>query len=745
MRAPGKRQPGLRPAAARAGLSIVLLSLVIGCTQLDQLRRPVSAENRVAELIKRDPSPAATSQTADGQTAQAPQGPEGTLINGGSGQRAQPVRVFGQDAPPSTQPTRAQIRPTGGQLVVNFENADLREVVRLILGETLGVNYLFDPRVSGQVSLETTRPLDADALLAVLETVLGLNGAALIATDDDTGVLYRIVPLSDALLSDIRPVVAPAPVDTGAGYQVRVAPLAFLPASEMAEILRPFLPDGGILRIDEERNLLILAGSGPDIRRAVETIAVFDVDVLRGKSVGVFPVENTRAETLVPELRRIFGERSDPAGGPDTGFVTFEAIERMNAVLVISPRSTYLRQAEEWIERLDQGGEAGRGLYVYPVQHGKASDLARVLNGLYGGATGIPAETAAADTAPSALSALAPGDLAPLGSTAGTEPSPAPPFTADQPAAAAEGARFIADEVNNALLILATAEEYRRISAALRKLDIEPVQVLIEATVAEVTLTDALRFGVQFFLEDEILGINVASQLTRGESVGGVSPQLPGYQLSLGSPIKVILDALDGVTDVNVISSPHLMVLDNQTAELNVGAEVPVARQQRQGTNEDDSLINTIEFRDTGVILRVTPRVNNAGSVSMDIEQEVSSVASQDAETLTPTFTTRRFTSKVLAQDGATVVLGGLFQDQSTRTKSGIPVLQDAPLVGALFGSRGLENTRTELLVMITPRIVRGAADAENAARDLQTTFQRAIQGAERDTPLRRSGSLIMQ
>ncbi|MCI4662059.1 MAG: type II secretion system secretin GspD [Neomegalonema sp.] len=734
-----------RSRRALIAIGALILAGLSGCTS-----GPLSTESRLAALLERDPAPIDQTRLRD-----APPSPTTIGEAGPSAPAPEAVRVYGEDTlgglAPSTRP-RVEVSAVGGDLVVNFENADLREVVRLILGETLRANYLFDPRVSGTVSLETTRPLDADALLSVLETVLALNGAALIATTDENGVLYRIVPISEALLSEIAPVVAPAPVDTGASYQVRVAPLQYLAASEMAEILRPFLPDGGILRVDANRNLLMLAGSGPDIRRAVEIISVFDVDVLKGRSIGLFPVENVRAGELVNELQIIFdggtvrgqaSQRGEALGG----LVTLRAIERINAVMVVTSRSAYLREAEKWIGRLDQGGAGGRNLYVYPVQHGKAADLAAVLSGLYGNASAAPSPSPRSVSEQTASSAPSSADpLAPLGLPAASETGiSAEPVLAQSADAAQGGARFIADEVNNAVLIQANRGDYRQISAALRKLDRQPVQVLIEASVAEVTLTDSLRFGVQFYLENEIFNVNAASQLTRGDTAGVISASLPGYQLSIGSPIKVILDALDGVTDVNVISSPHLLVLDNQTAELNVGAEVPIARQQRQGINADDTLINTIEFRETGVTLRVTPRVNNAGTVTMEVEQEVSAVQASDVETLTPTITTRRFSSRVLAKDGATVVLGGLFQDSTSRTRSGLPVLQDIPVFGALFGSKGLENSRTELLVMITPRILRNSEDAEQAARELQIKLQETIQRVQGDTALRRVRSLAAQ
>ena len=280
--------------------------------------------------------------------------------------------------------------------------------------------------------------------------------------------------------------------------------------------------------------------------------------------------------------------------------------------------------------------------------------------------------------------------------------------------------RIIADTEHNAIIVVATQQAYRMIEATLRQLDTVPLQVLIQATLVEVTLTDDLAFGVRYFLQS-----GRRSLLIEALPVG-----TPTFSYAFSSAnFARSLQALAAITDLRLVSSPELLVLDNQTAEIQVGDQVPVATRQEQSVTDGQApVINSIQFRDTGVILRVTPRVNAGGLVSLDIEQEVSDVAPSTTPTVTPTIFQRSIRSTVAVNSGETVALGGLISDSTRNTQTGVPLLMKIPILGALFRSTEEKIRRTELIVLLTPTVVRNAAEAKIITAEMRRRMERVHQ-----------------
>lgn len=620
----------------------------------------------------------------------------------------------------------------GGNVILNFAGANIQDVVRTVLGTTLKLNYVMHPKVTGKVTVQTSRPLSRDAVLPTLESILRLHGVVLVKS----GNVYKVLPVSEAPAGSIRPRLGASPRRSGGAFGVQIVPLAFVSANEMERILKPFAPAGGILRVDSVRNLLMLAGTRGELANLLEIVEIFDVDWLAGRSVALFPLQTAEAKSVIKDLEQVFGADAD---GPLAGLVRFVAIERLNAILTISARSDYLDRAEEWIERFDTGLESGdRKLHVYHVQNSRANDLADILNRIFGdrddaakSGSGPARRVAASTTAQPVAPASTPAVTTPAGQAARTTAPPAraataratAPATPDDGAAStgAKALRIIADEKNNALVILATPREYRAVLAAVRKLDIAPLQVLIEATIAEVRLNDTLRYGLQWFFKRGGSTFSLSNLAS-----GAVASTFPGFSYAFADrDINVVLDALTSITDVNVISSPQIMVLDNQTATLQVGDQVPVSTQQTVDVTNVNSQINTIQFRDTGVILEVTPRVNASGLVQMDISQEVSDVTATTSSTLnSPTIQQRKIKSTVAVQSGETIALGGMIKDRKSKSKSGVPLLSDIPILGALFSTTTDTDTRTELLVLITPRVVRNQAEARRVTDELRSRLR---------------------
>ena len=611
----------------------------------------------------------------------------------------------------------------------------------MVLEAALGANYVIDPTVGGRITIQTTRPLPAEDLVPVLDSVLRMNGAALVQTGD----LFKVVPIDQALTVGPMPELRPLPNAGTPGFGIQVVPLQFVSATELGALLEPFTPPGGTIGVDARRNLLLLAGSGDQLASLRDLVSIFDVDRMRGMSFGLFPLENATASDVALELDQIFGSGE---GGAQADVVRFVPIERLNAVLMVSAQPAYLDEAETWIGRLDRTGDDEEPqIYVYPAQNARAANLAEVLSEIFGAQTvtvGAPSLLAPGRD-PVALGAAADFEL---GSTAGEEEqavqeeaeereraAPArsaqprgglAPLLPSSPAFGAEDEgepeiRIIADDSTNSLVIRALPRDYRKIREAIDRLDILPLQVLIEATIAEVTLSDELRYGVEWFFRSG----DFEATFTQSP-LGAVGSTFPGFSaLFANADVSVVLNALEAVTDVDVISSPQLLVLDNQTARLQVGDQVPIVVQQAAPIGGDlDTIVNSIELRDTGVILTVTPRVNAGGLVTLEIQQEVSNVVQSETQTQseqsTPTISQRLVSSTVAVQSGETVALGGLITDNRNRTRSGVPILSSIPVIGVLFSTRSRVNTRTELLVMLTPSVIDSPARAREVTEELR-------------------------
>jgi general secretion pathway protein D len=645
----------------------------------------------------------------------------------------------------------------GGNVTLNFVDAEITEVLRSILGATLKLNYAIDPKVKGQLTVQTSQPIPISDVLPALESVMRAHGVAIV----ESSGLYHVLPADVAMRGKVAPHLAGTP---RRGFGVQILPLRHAAADDMVRILEPFTQKGAIMRTDKVRNMLLVAGTTPERRTMSEIVQIFDVDWFSGMSMAMVPLRFSEAKAVADDLNKVFGGEE----GKLPGGLRVLPIERMNAVLAVGPNATYVRRAKVWIDKLDVGSPTqDRRLYVYHVQNGQAADLAAVLSDIFGVAQKKPVKPADGRLAPG----LEPARLQSSGrtttQTAGqqqtgtqtgltqrrtsqtTQPAgrartaetrtAARPRTSPAPQGAASdamaGLRIIPHETNNALVVLATPAQYREVEAALKRLDIVPLQVIIEATIAEVELTDQLKYGVQYFFDTgntEITLSNLAS--------GAVSPVFPGFSVlgfTNSGNIRAVLNALDAVTDVNIISSPQLLVLDNRTAELMVGDQVPVATQSAiDPTSPGAPIVNNIEFRDTGVLLRVTPHVNASGLVHMEIEQEVSDVRETTTSGIdSPTIRQRRVKSTVAIQSGETVAMGGLIRNSRTNKSQGIPLLSRIPIFGALFGAHEDISDRNELLVLITPRVIRNQAQAREITRELRKRIEGMILGEVEDDP----------
>jgi general secretion pathway protein D len=709
-----------------------------------------------------------------------------------TGRRAKPVIYPAEPAGDAPQPGSSQqsqpAAASGDGFELNFDNSPVASVAKVVLGDILGVGYVIDPRVQGNISLSSARPIPKSDIIFALENALRIGGVALVKDN----AAYRLMPQADALgagATDTAERMEP-------GYGISVVPLQYVSAQTVVKLIDSFATKPGMVRADVGRNLVLVQGSGSERRNAVDLVVSFDADWMRGQSVGIFPVQNSSPEPLIAELEKIIDSGE---GGVAQNLVKFQPIPRMNAVLAVTRKAELLRRVETWITRLDNTNRGRSAVHVYHVKYGEAKQIARVLNEIFGGGAGSSgaidstsgqiAPGSGAASSSSGGSALSRLSASPSGggSSGGFGSSSRSASNAAGGGAAAtqagygaantpqqggslfdastgsqsggrsgaagggvggvlEGVRITADSVNNTLLIYASQEQYSIIEQTVRQVDQPQLQVAIDATIAEVTLTDDLQYGVQSYIMSRDLGLkpntgsfgNSAASAVVG-AAGDVllNRALPGFNFLLGSATtpRGILSALHAVTDVKVLSNPSLVVIDNQIATLQVGDEIPIQTGSATVLTGNNTVANTTDYRSTGIILRVVPRINANGNVRLDIEQEISnpvsgsssSSSSSATNSLTPTVSTRKVRSSVAVASGQTVLLAGLISDTQNRTRGGIPVLDQILGIGDIFTQNEKTIKRTELIIFIRPKIIRDGTDAHFVAEEVRTKLRGTI------------------
>ncbi|XSG85963.1 MAG: type II secretion system secretin GspD [Methylohalobius sp. ZOD2] len=594
-----------------------------------------------------------------------------------------------------------------GQYTLNFDDADLGEVAKVILGDILQVNYTMSPKAGGKITLQTTRPLRKDEVIPALEMALRMNGLALTLKNG----FYWIGPANEATVgAPIGLVQQKLPP----GFQIRIFPLRYVSVESMEKVLKPILPPNAILYTDNIRNLMVVAGSESELAPLEDTIGAFDVNYLEGMSVGLFPLDNVDVDTLAQDLKNVLG---DKIFGEESSLLRVFPIKRLNALMAISSQPDYLEMAETWIERLDRTtSETSGGVHVYRVQNVDAVELADTLNQIFTGRSSKPPEAS-----------LAPGlkKETVSGTTSGSSSS----SSNNRPRASTSGSavstkgevRIIADESNNALIVIADQEDYRAIERVINRLDIMPLQVFIDASIIEVTLEDQLQYGLQWFVQNKLPKTNSSIGLTEnGINLTDAAKEAllstfsSGFSytfLNSSRDIGVILQALASDNKLNVISAPSLMVLNNHEANIVVGDQISLRTGSFVNTASSSGVAETFQQRDTGVQLTIKPRVNAGGLVIMELEQTVDDVGAQQDNSGNPTILKREIKSTVAVKDGDTLVLGGLIRDRRSQDEQGIPFLHSLPLIGPLFGSTNERFNRTELVVLLTPRVVQSRGD----------------------------------
>jgi general secretion pathway protein D len=664
-------------------------------------------------------------------------------------------------------------------VVLNFDNADI-EVVIQAAAEIVGFNYVFGPNVRGRkVTLQTVGKIPREDLLAFLLTVLDANGLAAVKTDN----VYRIITRDGAPQNALRTVVGrdPAPGSAGGEIVTQVVPLSYLNAADAVAILRPFVAAEGSVSAHRETNLLILTDTASNIRRLLDIVKVMDVPVAL-EEPQIIPLQHADAQDLAQLLNQMFvsgrarggggavvapGVPSAPAapgaaprppivGGEVGGSVgggserpPLIIAERRSNSLVVHARKQDLEAIRRLVERLDVNMRGGQQVFVYFAENTKSRDLATTLDAIYGrgdrgvaitgtqtprGGSGI-----ARDIAGGPIPPLSPPPIPPV------SPGPVPVSLPPDALMARPEIRFIADEVTNAVIVTTYPRLWQDIQETIKQLDKMPRQVLIQVLAVEVTLTDDTKLGMDWAVR--------SGKFTATSSPSGLLPGLPPQNLiPLGGPVPAGLSMFAFATDrflaalnalathnlVNVLSNPAVMTTENKKAVINVSQSVPIVTSQQvpvaTGGITGNAITQTVEYRDAGVVLTVTPRIGEQGTVALEVKQEVNEVGQNEPPPInSPRFTKREAETSVVLMNNQTLVLGGLIQNRRTSTQNGVPFLHRIPVIGFLFGFKEERIEKTELVLVITPRVVGTALEAaritdemRRATPDLEESIRRA-------------------
>jgi general secretion pathway protein D len=652
---------------------------------------------------------------------------------------------------------------------LNFNRADLVEIIHII-AQQLRLTYTIDPEVKGTVTINSAEPLRAEDLLPIFHQLLRMNGAVAVRT----GNLYHIMPIKDG-----KGLARPVGQGKEDSFALQVIPVRFFSVAEMKRVLTPFLQPGGEIVENPRGNFLIVMDLPSNIQRLMEIAELIDVQVFAGTRMEIYQPKVASAEELAQEMTKVMQSFASSAPQPDSFAAQFVALPRINQLLVISHSEVAWTYAKRWLDRLDIIAEGpGRRIFIYPVENGKATELADVLSQALGqpstgrrdttrtlqelhrstpggtnptpgrGTTGTgsfgtsgsfgqqsqPLGAYAAVPAPGQVTPpVVPPSPTPLPSPVPRPPTQTP--QAQQQQQQQEQLRIVPDPATNSLIIYGTVQEFQNIKNILKELDAVPRQVLIEAMILQVDLNDTESLGVDIeILRRSRVTIFGQTFTSRGalRTLADNFPTAPTFGSGSGlsgivggRDVQAIINALMTDARVKLISSPSVLAADNRPARIQVGSEEPIPTGTINAVVGTPSVSSstTIQYRNTGRILTILPQVNTKGLVNLQIKAEVSArgddvTVGQDSF---PAFNTQDAETTAVVQDGETLVIGGLIGERKSKTRTGIPYLMDIPVVGRFFGTTTDEARRTELIMLITPRVIRSRDEAQTASEEFKS------------------------
>ena len=612
-----------------------------------------------------------------------------------------------------------------GQVVLNFDNADLYEVIRNF-AEILNINYIVDPNVQGKVTIHTAGQLRKEDIFPVFFQILEANGLTAIRE----GSLYKIVPIKEAQRLPMTPRFGDSEVSPEERIIIQIIPLKFISVQEITKLLTPFISADGTIVSHGDSNTLLVVDKGLNIIKILKLVETFDINMFEKVSHKIYQLEYTDAEEMADTLANIiasYGAKDDLKCIP---------IQRLNTLITISSNPYIFERIEELVRQIDvPGDDIEPRIYVYAVKNGEAVELAALLNSVFSRDSSAkekmirkeqtqksqPAKKSETGTQ---ISKAAFGSAIPqkvVKKTAGIAKSGAHSSGVHSSGTLKGEIRITPDEVRNALIIEAVPRDYQIIENILNRLDILPRQVLIEVKIAEITLDTRTDLGVKWWYEKKEREASGGSLL--GTSVGGalfgVTEAYAGLQYIIGQTKRweAAISALNTEKKINILSAPSVLASDNKEARIDISTEVPVASAQYQYNSDSEPMLQTnIQYRNTGIILTVTPHINEYGLVSMDISQEVSNQLEDNVKvgnSSLPAFFKRSVNTSLTVKHGQTIVIGGLIRETKNKGYAGVPCLGNMPVLQYLFGNKSNSIDKTELIILITPRVIATLEDVD--------------------------------
>ena len=625
----------------------------------------------------------------------------------GQAQEAQEANTQAQQdtpSPASTSPFEGAKPGEKREISLSFDHMDIVPVLDEILGEILQLNYVIDPAIRGSISLRVKGSYSKKEFIELLNNILELNGLALTKSRHD---LYKVVRKANSgratgtVKGKIKRAVQP-------GDQITILQLKYLSAAQAVNAVRNFVSASAVILPETTTNSIILSDTIENQRKVAKLLSLLDIPPFKGIDWKIFPLEASDAKDVASDLEKIFktpGLYSRP--GLDQGGFFILPLESINSVLVATRWPGLLDVAEQWIKELDHSAtQIGSQVHIYFVQNGNSKEIVDVLKQLYGGTSGKTKSGKSRVLVKRRKQAEVPENEL-MGEV-----------------------EFIADEVNNAVIIKASNRDYQTVLKILKSIDIVPRQVLIEVLIAEIGLNKDTEYGIEWYIKQR--GINIGGKdyqgdmaLTNGKTLPVDTPLgtgIPGFTYGLfknSGDLRMLLHAISSFTDINILSSPTILSVDNQESYIEVGDDVPTLTNTQ--TTSGGVTTQSIQYRNAGIILKVKPYINERGLVRLEVTQEVSSVTKESTEGITsPRFKTRKASTTLIAEDGQTIVIGGLMQTQTTKTRTGVPILKDLPILGYIFGQRTFTHQKTELLIAITPHVIHNREQADAITREFQ-------------------------
>lgn len=619
----------------------------------------------------------------------------------------------------------------------SYEEAPVFTLIEL-LAKNMGLNYIIDPSIKDQsVTMNlvaTDNPMKSSDLL---DLILKLHDLTMVKRDP----FVYIVPISSAEVNPGLEILYGTKPNRNLRNEelvIQLIPLKYIAPSDMATVIKEFLSGSARILEEPKNNLLIIIDKAHHIRKAMELIPIFDVDVLAGKKMVYYElahVDSVETAGRLQEILSVYGFEED------TGGLSILPIETLNGILVVARQQDIFKELDFWISKFDKEAQfEEEQIFVYHVENTTADNIASTLGQLYGLQAGISGRGAGRGSSAASNRRTTSPNLNPQDDTNRTQDQQQQSSLTNRRQAITGGEAgqpaMIVDEENNAIIFKTTPREYYRIRKDLKKLDILPRQVFLEVTVLSVSLNDTYSLGINWSAGNRIpddAGVSNGDEIVSSSFIQPSDTEPPAFSgaytiARATSFVRATINAAKQKGYVNVLQQPHIMAIDNKTANLAVGQDVPIITSTNnisnigQGNGLSPATSSTIQYRNTGVTLGFTPHINANGIIRLEINLQISEPQPTNAQGGTP-ISNNQLETEMIVRDGQTVVMGGLIADTETWDRNGVPLLSRIPLLRHFFQTKSNALSKRELIVMITPRLI----DSEEKSIEISKEFKEKI------------------